>query len=210
MLQSGAPLSTVIHAALNSITENQCNSWITHSGYPLWSLTMYPAICTANMHHNQCLMYMCMLDIFQLYSISLALLQAKLDSVMQSGVYFHMLLCLQWLCVLDILKDGSLQLIVLSFRYCPDSNSTCHFDSWSMHCIHKFRRFVGEVTDTDLLLFLSGMTRLFFFFLFIFLLLEKQKVRWCIIGWPLPWVYHVSPTIKLFNRVTIFTMLFLY
>ena len=31
MLQSGVPLSTVVHAALNSITENQCNSWITHS-----------------------------------------------------------------------------------------------------------------------------------------------------------------------------------
>lgn len=35
MLQSGAPLSIVVCAALNSITENQCNSWITHSGYPL-------------------------------------------------------------------------------------------------------------------------------------------------------------------------------
>ena len=35
MLQSGAPLPTVVQAAFNSITEDQCNSWITDSGYPL-------------------------------------------------------------------------------------------------------------------------------------------------------------------------------
>ena len=35
LLQSGAPLSPVVHAAFDSITEDQCNSWITHSGYPL-------------------------------------------------------------------------------------------------------------------------------------------------------------------------------
>ncbi len=35
LLQSGAPLSTVVQAAFNSITEDQCNAWITDSGYPL-------------------------------------------------------------------------------------------------------------------------------------------------------------------------------
>ena len=35
LLQSGAPLPVVVQAAFNSITKEQCNSWITDSGYPL-------------------------------------------------------------------------------------------------------------------------------------------------------------------------------
>jgi len=35
LLQSGAPLSTLVRAAFNSIDESQCNSWITDSGYLL-------------------------------------------------------------------------------------------------------------------------------------------------------------------------------
>ena len=35
LLQSGASLSVLVQAVFNSITAEQCNSWITDSGYPL-------------------------------------------------------------------------------------------------------------------------------------------------------------------------------
>lgn len=35
LLQSGAPMPTIVEAAFESITINQCNSWITDSGYPM-------------------------------------------------------------------------------------------------------------------------------------------------------------------------------
>ena len=34
MLQCGAPISVVLQAAFNSISNEQCNAWITDSGYP--------------------------------------------------------------------------------------------------------------------------------------------------------------------------------
>ena len=35
MLQCGVPLSLVLQAAFNAISSDQCNAWITDSGYPL-------------------------------------------------------------------------------------------------------------------------------------------------------------------------------
>ena len=33
VLQSGVPIATILKAAFESITDDQCNAWITHSGY---------------------------------------------------------------------------------------------------------------------------------------------------------------------------------
>ena len=33
VLQSGAPIATILKAAFESITDDQCNAWITDSGY---------------------------------------------------------------------------------------------------------------------------------------------------------------------------------
>ena len=35
ILQSGVPIPTIIKAAFESITHDQCNAWITDSGYSL-------------------------------------------------------------------------------------------------------------------------------------------------------------------------------
>ena len=41
VLQSGAPLTTIVEAAFQSITTEQCKAWITDSGYPQYYYYYY-------------------------------------------------------------------------------------------------------------------------------------------------------------------------
>ena len=136
-----------------------------------------------------------MFDIFQLYSISLALLQAELDSVMQSDVYISICCYVYDVCMCLI----SSRMVAFRSLYwasviAPNSNSTCHLDSWSMHCIRKFRRFVGEATtDADLLLFLSWALLWLvysFSFSFSFCFLNKSDISYLKNSWAFDVLIH--------------------